>query len=252
MRRLMVAGKRKLRAHGWEIHRTDPDRSLGEHLWTLFPYLGINCVIDVGAGFGEYGRFLRQNGYAGHIVSFEPVEASFQNLTRYCGNDSRWRAYRYALGRENTSCCINVTVNPAYASLLQPTEHMSRTFGGGAVERTERVDVRRLDEVFDEVFASVADPRVFLKLSTQGWDLEVLGGAERRMNRIVALQSELCLAPMYEGAGQFAEAISSFSQAGFAVSGIFDRPHHHEFRLAEVECVMIRTGDTVPPVVRRW
>jgi FkbM family methyltransferase len=244
--------RRRLRDRGWELRRTDPDRSLGEHLWHLFPYLGINCVLDVGAGSGEYGSFLRQNGYTGQIVSFEPVESSFRVLAKRCEGDPAWRAFQYALGAECHTGRINVTRNPTYSSFLQPSKHSLATFAGSAIERTESVEVRRLDDVLDDVIDRAVDPRLFVKLGPQGWDLEVLQGAERRLSEIRALHAQLSFHPMYDGGVAFPAAVSSLARAGFAVSGVFDRPHHHGFRLADVDCVMIRPTDGVAEVMRRW
>jgi FkbM family methyltransferase len=248
----MAMVRRTLRARGWELRRTDPDRSLGEHLWFLFPYLGITCVLDVGAGTGEYGAFLRQNGYTGQIVSFEPVESRFRVLAKRCEADPAWRAYPYALGAESRTGRINVTRNPAYSSFLQPSAHSLATFTGSAIERTETVEVRRLDDILDDVVDRVEDPRLFVKLSAQGWELDVLGGAEQHLSQIRALHAQLSFHPVYEGGVAFPAAVSSLAGAGFAVSGIFDRPHHHGFRLADVDCVMIRPADGSAEVVRRW
>jgi FkbM family methyltransferase len=248
---LMTTLKRQLRCWGWELHRTDPDRSLSEHLWFLFPHLDINCVLDVGAGTGEYGAFLRENGYTGTIASFEPVPASFQALARRCADDPRWQAYPYALGSTSATLPINVTRNAAYSSFLSPSTHSQTSFPASDVERTQAVEVRRLDAIFDEVVASVAQPRVFLKLSSQGWDHEVLRGAELRLDHVRGLQSELALHPLYDGGATFVEGMQVLNRSGFAVSGIFDRPHHHDFHLSEVDCVMVRAG-SASQFARRW
>jgi FkbM family methyltransferase len=206
----------------------------------------------VGAGDGGYGAFLRQNGYQGHIISFEPVLASFEGLARRCAHDPKWRAYRYALGSESTTAAINVTKGPGYSSFLRPTEHALATFTPSVVERTETVEVRRLDEVLDGLIAEFEAPRVFLKLTTQGRDLDVIRGAEQCLGHVLALQAELSLQPIYQGAVQLCDAISELNRAGFAVSGLFDRPHHHDFRLGEVDCVMIRPPRERLHLLRRW
>jgi FkbM family methyltransferase len=251
-RQSLGALKRGLRARGWELRRTDPDRSLGEHLWLLFPYLGVNCVLDVGAGSGAYGQFLRQNGYTGWIISFEPVAAAFQQLASRAARDPRWRALPYALGDEHADRCINVTRNPGYASFLRPAKATQARFEGCIVERTETVEVRRLDTVFDDVVRGTADPRVFLKLTTQGWDPHVLRGAADRLDQILGLHTELSLHPVYEEAAELGPAIEALNRTGFGVSGLFDRPHHHGFRLSEVDCVMVRQPDGPEPLLRRW
>jgi FkbM family methyltransferase len=218
----------------------------------MFPYLGINCVFDVGARYGEYGTFLRQNGYQGHIISFEPVSSNFERLSRCCANDPKWRAFQYALGSENTVAEINVAKLSNYSSFLQPTARTVRIAAGSTIESTEEVVVRRLDDVFDDLLAEIDEPRIYLKMDTQGWDLEVLRGADGCLDRVAALQSEMSVNPLYEGTVELREALAEFNQAGFAVTGFFNLPHHDGFRLSELDCVMVRTARDRETVIGRW
>jgi FkbM family methyltransferase len=250
--RLAGGIRRQIRRRGWELRRSDPDRSLAEHLWFLFPHLGTTCVLDVGAGTGEYGNFLRRNGYAGNIVSFEPYPVSFQQLVQQASADPRWRVYPYALGATTGPAELHVTRDIRYASVLSPTEHALRTFPASTVERTVAVDIRRLEDVLDELLAPLIDPVVFLKISPQGSERDVLLGAGRRLESLAGLQVELSLDPLYQGAAPLPEALTALMAAGFAVSGLFDRPHHHDFRLAEVDCVMVRVSTNESHVRRRW
>src|SRR5215813_8953515 len=64
---------------------------------SLFENLGINCVLDVGAFHGEYGTTLRQFGYQGRIVSFEPVPDHFQSLQQASKDDKNWIIHNLAL-----------------------------------------------------------------------------------------------------------------------------------------------------------
>ena len=65
--------QRALRSCGYEVTRSLPGAHLGRYLMALFEHQAIDCVLDVGAHWGEYGEFLRRQGYRGRIVSFEPV-----------------------------------------------------------------------------------------------------------------------------------------------------------------------------------
>ena len=42
---------------------------VAEHLEALFRRLEIDCVLDVGAHLGQFGRLLRGWGYRGTIIS---------------------------------------------------------------------------------------------------------------------------------------------------------------------------------------
>jgi hypothetical protein len=51
--------------------------------------------------------------------------------------------------------------------------------------------VRRLDTFFDDIQKQVREPRIFLKIDTQGFDLEVLRGVSANIGKILGLQSEI-------------------------------------------------------------
>jgi hypothetical protein len=53
--------------------------------------------------------------------------------------------------------------------------------------------------VFAEVTAHVPDPKVLLKVDTQGYDLEVVEGAAEVLCRVAALQLVLPVKHVYDG-----------------------------------------------------
>jgi len=232
--------RRVLRRRGIELRAFKPDIYLDAHLWWLFRELEINCVLDVGAHFGEYGDWLRNNDYKGFIVSFEPVEESFHVLRQRCAGDRRRRAIHLALGSTNGSAQINVAAGSDLTSFRQLSEFGTTTYTSGVVTRQETVQVRRLDQIFEAVTAHVPNPRVYLKMDTQGWDLEVLRGAQGCLNRILALQSEMAVQHLYTNSPDFREAISEFERSGFSISGLFSVGHDAQGRMVEFDCVMRR------------
>lgn len=56
--------------------------TLQGHLATLFDRLAFNCVIDVGAHQGGFGHLIRDLGYTGRIVSFEPVPSNLRDCRK--------------------------------------------------------------------------------------------------------------------------------------------------------------------------
>lgn len=55
--------RRALRMAGYDVLRFDPGGlTVREHLAALLPRLGVDCVLDVGAHRGEFGRLLRTAG----------------------------------------------------------------------------------------------------------------------------------------------------------------------------------------------
>lgn len=231
--------QRVLQHAGWDLHRVTVDRGLDTYLAMLLEELRVNCVLDVGARYGEYGSMLRRIGYQGRIVSFEPIEGNFEVLARTSAADRKWHALAIALGREDTTREINVMSSSNFSSFLAPNDYGSR-FEGNDIMLKQAVDTRRLDSVAEKILAGIDEPRVYLKMDTQGWDLEVIAGALGCLDCIVACQSEMSLQPIYERMPSYSDAIDTFRSLGFAPSAIFPVTRDTGLRLVEFDCVMVR------------
>ena len=200
-----------------------------------------DVVLDVGARMGEFGLWIRRNGYRGKIISFEPVSSNYEALARRASRDGAWDVYNYALGAEEGELDINVTEHSSFSSFLRPNAYAEKELGSAArVSRTERVAVRRLDAVFDEVVGPLKDPRAFLKIDTQGWDLQVLAGAEGCLSHVDAFQSEVSVQAIYEGMPNLASSLAEFTRMGFAISGLFPVILDSQLRAMEFDCIVVR------------
>jgi FkbM family methyltransferase len=237
------------RRRGWEIRRFDPFSSLGAYLSCIvFPHLGVNCVLDVGAHAGAFALDLRNNGYDGEIISFEPTSSSFAILRDRAAVDAKWSVYNVALGQSEGSATINVMRDTHYSSLRSPLRIGVEDFevNGNSVDHVETVEVRRLDGLLSEVTAAIDHPRVFLKMDTQGWDLEVFEGAGASLESVVGLQSELSIRALYEGMPDFRTALSTYEARGFHISSMFPVGRDGQLRLAEFDCIMVRSPPGSP------
>jgi len=234
-----AATRRFIRRCGIEVVTVHDGTALNLHLWRLFEQLDIGLVLDVGARTGEYGRSLRRNGYRGHIISFEPVSESFAILSARAANDAAWSVRRIALGNETGQSEINVTNSTVFSSFRAPNQRSADVFGSGSeVRTTETVEIRRLGDLFDDLVPG--RPNVFLKIDTQGWDLEVLKGAANALSRIAALQTEVSVQQIYEGMPTMQDALEHLDQLGFAVSGLFPVTLDQQLRVVEFDCIAVR------------
>jgi FkbM family methyltransferase len=233
-----------LRRYGRDLVRWPPPDSLAAHLQQLFRIAYVNCVLDVGAHYGEFAQLLRGFGYAGRIISFEPDPESYKLLDERSRRDTHWCALRMALGSEDGTAVLNIMRHNQLNSLRVPN-----TMGvsiipdrGMTLKSLEEVDIRRIDSIFDHCAAGIATPRVFLKVDVQGYDLEVFSGATNCMRHVVALQSEVSLKPIYEQAPSFDEAIHVLRSLGFDVTGFFPAGSLPNLAIIDLDCVMIRSN----------
>lgn len=81
----------------------------------------IDVVMDVGANVGQFGESLRDGGYRGRIVSFEPIEAPFQTLSRKAAADGNWEAHHCGLGAVSGTAALNVSELSVFSSILGMT-----------------------------------------------------------------------------------------------------------------------------------
>ena len=217
-----------------------PRQRIGGFLeWSLIREVlqryAINCVLDVGASRGHFAKSLRQIGYQGFICSFEPIPEDFRRLSAEMGDDPKWRGFEMALGSEDTKRNFHVAVSST------PMSSFLRHKDNAAKMRDIEVTVRRLDSVFGEAVTSIQEPRVFLKMDTQGYDLEVVSGAEAIMRQILGLQSEVSVDPIYDDMPHYLEALETYEGLGFHLAGLFDISRKETpATIVEMNCVMVR------------
>ncbi|MBE3000816.1 FkbM family methyltransferase [Nocardiopsis sp. HNM0947] len=234
----------------WVVRRGKPDvqrthkavmnHLAAEHVASLLYHYRADCVLDVGANTGQYAKQLRRYGYRGRIVSFEPVPEITEKLRRASANDPDWHVYPYALGREDRTDTINV-VYGSMSSMLGPSEFGTTRYKRFKRSRGQEIEVRRLDGLLDKVLDGLDDPRPYLKLDTQGFDLEAYAGGGDRVREFVGLQSEVALMQIYEGMPRMAEAVATFEADGFEITGMYPVTREETTgRVLEFDCVMAR------------
>jgi FkbM family methyltransferase len=230
-----------LRWHGLEIGRANPDTSIPFFVAMLCDHLQINCVFDVGAHVGQFARALRHHGYRGRIVSFEPVPSAYNMLERYAERDEAWWTQQLALGAQEQRLPMQMHGDTATTSSFRAaTLYGRQNLPSMRNVQVEDVIVTRLDAVFAKYTESIGEPRVYLKLDTQGWDLEVLKGATGCLHHIQALQSEMSVKPLYEGTSDYTVSIGAIRSLGFEISTILPVFRDSRLQLAEFDCVMVR------------
>lgn len=238
--------------HTWVVRRDQDRRRIFQEQRVLGHYLGqqhvdwvlreldINCVLDVGANVGQFARHLREGGYAGRIVSFEPVAALADELRRAAKDDPDWQVVQCALGEVDEKTEINV--RPGAMSSLLPSSDFGKNWSK-RLRETERqtIDVRRLDGLFADVVAGIDEPRVYLKLDTQGYDLQAFAGGGDCLKQIAGMQSEVSCVPIYDHMPRLPEQIAAYEAEGFEITGMFPVTRHRQtLRVIEFDVTMVR------------
>ena len=210
------------RRMGIAISRYPPPESFERHLRDYLSQMEINVVLDVGAYIGDYARGLRQVGYQGQIISFEPVPASYERLYAAMHKDALWLGQPFGLSDESREALMNTYGQGNFNSLLTLREDAELLYSLDPSLRSRApIEIRRLDAVLPQLIEGIRSPRVFMKIDTQGHDVSVVRGAAGVLDKIVGLQSELPAVQIYDGMVSMSTALEYYASCGFVPIGFY-------------------------------
>jgi len=211
--------KRVIRGLGYDLRRYTYTTSPSGQRIAILKHHGVNLVLDIGANTGGFGRSLREDGYTGAIVSFEPMKAAHDVLVAAASKDSLWRAApRAAIGAEDGEIEMHVAANSESSSILDMLEAHSAAAPQSSYIGTEKVPLRRLDSIAAEYVNERST--LFVKIDTQGYEEQVLRGCVNIIGRATVLQLELTLLPLYAGQKLMQEMLCIVGEMGFELWGV--------------------------------
>ena len=236
----MTRLQRLARHFGYDLTPRKKAKSPNAQLIAVLKHHRIDTVFDVGANVGQYGQRLRDWGYVGRIISFEPLSSAYRDLLTRSASDPAWVvAPRTAIGAEDGETEIQVSAETDMSSILPQSDLLKEISPSSAMQTTERVSVRRLDSIAADYVN--AEHRVFLKIDTQGYEPVVLDGSEAMLPQLLGIQLEMSLLPLYQGERDYLHMIQRLATAGFALHlvlpGYFERKLG---RMLEIDGVFIR------------
>ena len=208
------------RKFGIELRKFNPTSSDLARLGTLLVYHKIDLVLDVGANTGQYAKSLREAGYSGRIISFEPLSSVYDKLKLASKKDSLWEvAQRAAIGDKDGDISINIANNTQSSSVLPMLESHLQAAPESEYVDSETVKLYRLDTIatqyIDDRYESI-----YLKIDVQGYELQVLEGSTLLLPRIKGIQLELSLVPLYEGEPVFRDMLDKLDQLEYELHAV--------------------------------
>lgn len=234
------AAKKLLHSFGMDVLRYSPAANEFIRLARYLQLHQVSLVLDVGANIGQFAEGLRAAEFPGKIVSFEPVCEAHNILAQKA--DAKWIvAPRAAIGAGAEQVEINVAGNSYSSSVLPMLESHSGAAPNSAYVARETVTMLSLDEAAKD-FIGTRDT-VFLKLDVQGFEAQVLAGAEEILSRAAGLRLEFSLLPLYEGSASAECLLERVRSLGFEcwdMEGGFRDPRN--YRLLQFDAVFFREG----------
>jgi FkbM family methyltransferase len=215
-----------------------PYGDLGRRMEIIKQY-NIKTIFDVGANIGEFAEIMRDAGYKQQIISFEPRKEAFSELSLKALKDSIWKCVNIALGDTNCTSIINIAGNNTSSSLLEMKKLHTDIKPHSKYIGKEEIIVKKLDSViFDYIDKN---EEIYLKIDTQGFEKQILVGAEKSIPNIRIVQLEMSLVELYEGSPLIYEMIPFLESKDFFLCSI-ERGFHDKKtgRLLQVDGIFIR------------
>lgn len=220
------AVRRALMRVGVDVYPADYRNSVQAFLQYLMDEKGISSIWDVGANSGQYAEMLRNIGFKGTILSFEPIPAAWEMLNEKANADARWAIWdRVAIAAMAGEASLSVTEDSVSSSLLEPLD--KDTVCESIVVKTET-----LASVIDRVNPVGAS---LLKIDCQGSEFDILRSAHPRLCVFDYIQIEASIYPFYEAERGVCDIADLMSSQGYSIAFVFPGVVDSQERMAQVE-----------------
>lgn len=204
----------------------------------------INLLFDIGANAGQYSKKMRNLGYTKKIISFEPLKDVFEVLKQHALHDKNWIVNNYALGNEDSVGIINVSKKSDCSSILNMLPEHKQSASGLEYITQQEIEIKKLDTVFSS-FAGKSD-NVMVKIDTQGYEKNVIDGAFESLRKIMIIQLEMSIVPMYENEMLFVEMIEYLKNKDFQLYSLENGHYNRKTgRLLQVDGIFVNKNFTV-------
>jgi FkbM family methyltransferase len=173
-------------------------------------------LFDIGANEGQTIRKLRSVFPTGVIHSFEPSPSTFRVLSRAFGGAPGIVLNNSGVGSRAGTWELVENELTNMSSFLEPGD------AWGAIKGRTPVSVVTLDQYCAERTIANID---FLKIDTQGFDYEVLRGADEILtaHRVSIVLTEITLDRMYKGIARYDAVFTFMADRNYRLVGIYDQ-----------------------------
>lgn len=180
-------------------------------------------IVDIGSRGGLHPMF---NEVASLVeaVGFEPDIEECARLNQQVLSGSVYRSLKlfpFGLGRKQVKQELHLCRSGGASSVYRPNRSLLDRFpdaGRFDVSETRQIPVRDLDGFLQESRESLPASIDFMKIDTQGSELDILEGAkETLLGHVVAVEVEVEFAQLYESQPLFRDVDLFLSKCGFTL-----------------------------------
>jgi FkbM family methyltransferase len=184
-------------------------------------------VMDVGCRWG-FADTWEQLGDRCSAVGFEPDAEECERLRHHYADRPWVQIVAEALGAAPGPATLHVTREPGSSSLYPPLDDVIDRHPRLEMQRevqAQRIELTTLDDWCARSGFTRAD---LVKLDTQGSELDILRGAQRMLETVDVVQTEVEFNPMYDGQPLFGDVDRFLRDRGFVLWHLENLAHHRQ------------------------
>lgn len=165
--------------------------------------LGINSIgvlVDVGGHSGSFIDEVKLDYSPFKIVTIEP---NWDRARELSNRHPDVVVAHYAAGSVNSRGIFNQYTHDQASSLLKMYDGVSEKYGfSNPVTGQVEVEIRTLDNILENVLGHIGGIDL-LKIDVQGYELQVIAGAEKTLDKTKHIIVEMNCIPQYERGSTF-------------------------------------------------
>ena len=162
---------------------------------------GGEVIADVGGGTATTATLFSKHFPNQDIYVFEPIKTNFQEIEKAAARTKHWQLINKAVGSQIGTTEINISERITASSLLEMDSNIGGVYGDMLkTQRKETIEITTLDATLPS-----DKPVDILKMDVQGFEMEVLKGAENTLLRTKVIVLEINNHDGYRGGPTYFE-----------------------------------------------
>jgi FkbM family methyltransferase len=230
--------KKILNRFGYDILHLPTDPIVRRRMHLISKH-SIDLLFDIGANTGQFASSMRSLGYKGKIISFEPLPDAFTQLSQNAAYDPLWDVVNIAVGNHDGETIIHISQNSYSSSILEILPAHIQSAPDSIYTGSVNVPIRKVDTIIDQYYKQGMN--LLVKIDTQGYERQVFEGCLNSLDKIIGLQMELSLSPLYVGETLMQEMLHLLNSYNYKLMHI--EPGHQDYEtgeLLQVECIFFK------------
>lgn len=206
-------------------------------LLPVFHQNEIHTIAYVGANDGESAMALDE-AFPGNIFYLlEPVPETFEILIKNVAGSPNIHCFNFAAGAKEQQLDMYVDSFSPASSLLPYEDLAQREFPFLEPKETLKVQIKPLDSILRDCGARRID---LLLMDVQGYEDEVLRGANETLKSCKVVISELSLENLYVSSSTFDSVYQTLIKNGFRLKSLINPAEGKSHRILQIDGIFTR------------